>query len=89
MTDNYREFPFEEVSRMDSDGNCCGDYANSPHELMKLGYAESQIWSVIDGDDDRPETTGSAISTVSSTAHQAILLHKRVWLHRHDRTSRW
>jgi len=43
MTDYNKEFPFEQVSRMDSDGNCCGDYANSPHELMKLGYAESQI----------------------------------------------
>jgi len=46
------DFPFEEVSRLSKNGDYDGDYAHSPHELRKLGYVESQIWSVMEGDEE-------------------------------------
>tara|TARA_R110002033_G_scaffold38659_2_gene78143 strand:- start:187 stop:522 length:336 start_codon:yes stop_codon:yes gene_type:complete len=46
-----QEFPFDEVSRMDEDGDY-GDYANNQQELRDRGYAESQIWSVVEADCD-------------------------------------
>jgi hypothetical protein len=64
MTDYNKEFPFEQVSRMDSDGDCCGDYANSPHELMELGYAESQIWAVSDGDEEIVQEDGRRLNSI-------------------------
>ena len=59
-----QDFPFEEISRMDSDGSCCGDYANTPHELIKLGYAESQIWAVMDGDDEIVQDDGRRLTFI-------------------------
>ena len=45
------EFPFEEIKDN-------GDYFHSPHDLRKLGYAESQIWSVVIGNDDELDDGG-------------------------------
>ena len=56
MTYHKADFPFEEIK--DSAGN----YFNSQSHLRKLGYAESQIWSVIEGDEEYRED-GQRIST--------------------------
>ena len=38
------DFPYEEI-RTES-----GDYFDSVSELLKQGYAKTQIWSVVEGD---------------------------------------
>jgi hypothetical protein len=53
MTTYKQDFPFVEHSRIDINGDQSGDYANSQQELRDRGYAESQIWSVIEGDDEK------------------------------------
>lgn len=44
MADYYQEFPFEEIRRPN------GNYFETPEEAMRLGYKESQIWSVVECD---------------------------------------
>jgi len=49
MSDTIQaEFPFEEIR---DDGTPEGDYFHRPNQLRALGYADSQIWSVIEGDE--------------------------------------
>jgi len=62
MTTYKQDFPFVEHSRIDINGDQSGDYANSQQELRNRGYAESQIWSVIEGDDEYRDD-GQRIST--------------------------
>ena len=61
MTTYKQDFPFVEHSRLDENGDQSGDYADTQKELRERGYAESQIWSVIEGDDDH--IYGQRIST--------------------------
>jgi len=58
------DFPFEEVSRLSKNGDYDGDYAHSPHELRKLGYVESQIWSVADGDEEIVQEDGRRLNFI-------------------------
>lgn len=46
----FADFPFEEVKRPD------GDYFYRISELEELGYIKSQIWSVVDGDEEIDES---------------------------------
>tara|TARA_B110000902_G_scaffold192926_1_gene218630 strand:+ start:84 stop:404 length:321 start_codon:yes stop_codon:yes gene_type:complete len=55
MTIYKQDFPFVEHSRLSANGDQDGDYANSQQELRDRGYAESQIWSVIECDDEYRE----------------------------------
>jgi len=65
MSCYQQDFPFEEVSRMGNDGSCCGDYADSPHELRKRGYVESQIWSVVGGDEEAIQEDGTRLNFIT------------------------
>ena len=64
MTNYNKDFPFDQVSRKDGVESYCGDYANTPHELMKLGYAESQIWSVSDGEEEIIQDDGMRLNYI-------------------------
>lgn len=44
MTDHFTYFPFEEIKRPD------GHYFASWHEAKAAGYADNQIWSVVESD---------------------------------------
>jgi len=48
MKEHYIDFPYEEIR------NKSGDYFGYASDLTALGYADSQIWSVIDSDSDDP-----------------------------------
>ena len=43
------DFPFEQIR---DDGTPEGDYFHRPQDIRKLGYAESQIWSIVECDDE-------------------------------------
>ena len=49
MTHYTKEFPFKEIR---DDGTPEGDYFHRPQDIRKLGYAESQIWSIYEGDEE-------------------------------------
>jgi len=61
----HGDFPFVEHSRLDEWGDEGGDYANRPHDLIKLGYAESQIWSVIEGDEEITQEDGRRLNSIT------------------------
>jgi len=52
-----------EHSRLSANGvDVDGDYANSQQELIDRGYEYSQIWSVIEGDEEYSEDGKQRIS---------------------------
>lgn len=44
MADYYQDFPFEEIRKRN------GDYFDTAEDAMAAGYAESQVWSVIESE---------------------------------------
>jgi hypothetical protein len=44
MADFYKEFPFEEIRKRN------GNFFNTAEDAMAAGYAESQVWSVIESE---------------------------------------
>lgn len=44
MADHFQDFPFEEIRKPN------GDYFDTAEDAMAAGYAESQVWSVIEGE---------------------------------------
>jgi len=47
------QFPFKEIR--DGGDESEGNYFNHASELTALGYADSQIWSVVEADSDDPK----------------------------------
>jgi hypothetical protein len=47
MKVHEQDFPFDEIKKES------GDYFNTIQEAMNAGYIPNQIWSVVEGDDEK------------------------------------
>ena len=86
MTTHIKEFPFVEHSRLSENGDQDGEYAHSPHELRKLGYDQTQIWSVVMGDDDELDENGERwlYMTYGPTGHYVNVIGYIGTIEHHD-----
>lgn len=74
------DFPFEEIRRED------GDYFDSWREASEAGYADDQIWSVVEGENDfvyvygPPHHTINVIGFIATHArHDGDTYYEETW----------